>query len=330
MVPAICLPKVLSEIAKIESGEERRPLTQDDFAHKLFTLLSSKPIPSVDDIVNLDIPCGFLHLMTYAGAIFSTGGTSIGVRPCTVNELFEHQVLLDPDFRARANEYFSELHLGTILRAHTIEMLEERSRRHFLKPIFSEASELLDEKEVINAPYNKRFDEPVFASQTIVPASMIFTADPRLPDELLVAQFKTALAQTREYFAGTGYQFQDRNERFEKQKDRWMKYLVLQFLDLQKGLEITGHVASNEELWRILATTHSADGIEVDLDKEDSTLRKTNQVAAIEMMLPASRKFLILEARVAALLSSKAGASVPGCDQALPFDYPRFRQYRKK
>jgi hypothetical protein len=239
-------------------------------------------------------------------------------------------VLLDPDFRHRASEYFSALDVGTVLKEHTTEMHQERKRRHFLKTIFLESSELLEEKEVISTPYDKRFDEPVFASQTIVPISMIFTVNPLLPDELLVAQFRTALAQSREYFADTGYEFQDRDERFEKQRERWVNYLVLQFLDLQKGLEITGHLLKNEELWRILGRAHFAEGIKVDLDKEDSTLRKTNQVAAMEMMTPASRKFSILEARVAALRASKSGASFPGRDQKLSFTNPRFRQYRKK
>ncbi len=70
-----------------------------------------------------------------------------------------------------------------------------------------------------------RFFEPAMellsdvAKHTVTPKyerrSMIqMRLNPLLPDELLVAQFRTALAQSREFFAETGYTFQDRDERF--------------------------------------------------------------------------------------------------------------------
>ena len=82
-----------------------------------------------------------------------------------------------------------------------------------------------------------------------------------------LVRFRTALAQSREYFAQTGYTFQERDERFEKQRERWIDYLVLEFLDLKKGLEITGCQVNNEEVWRILSIAYEDDEIAVDLGK---------------------------------------------------------------
>jgi len=129
----------------------------------------------------------------------------------------------------------------------------------------------VDEDNKKLPPREERFDEPVFASQTIVPQALMFTVNPLVPDELLVAQFRTALAQSREYFAQTGYIFQERDERFEKQRERWIDYLVLQFLDLKKGFEITGCQVNNEEVWRILSSVYENEEIAVDLGKKFST-----------------------------------------------------------
>lgn len=48
---------------------------------------------------------------------------------------------------------------------------------------------------------------------------LTFTINRLVPDKLLVAHFRTALAQSREYFAETDI-FQDRDKRFDKQKER--------------------------------------------------------------------------------------------------------------
>ena len=323
--------RMLNELAEIEAGEERRALGRDDFAYKLFEQLSFRPIAKLDDIATLDFPLGFLNLTVYAEALWPTNSRLLGVRPTTVSELFEQQALLEPDFRKRALQYFSELELHTTAKEHTIDMLVERRRRHFLNGRLPEACLEMDgEHSSSQLGHEPRFDEPTFASQTIVPPAFVFTVNPLLPDELLVAQFRTALAQSREFFAETGYTFQDRDERFEKQKERWTNYLVLPFLDLKKGFEITGHPVKNEEVWRVLSSAYESEGIGVDLGKDDSTLRKTNQVSAMEMMTPFSRRFSILEARVASLQSERPGSTVPGQNQNLSFEDHHFRQYRKK
>ncbi len=224
--------RMLNELSDVEEMKS--------FAHMLFTQLAERPIAVVDDVALLDFPLGFLNISVYAEALWPKGGRVMGVRPTTVSELFEHEALLKPEFRARAKRYFAELDLQTLEREHTSEMLKERRMKHLLKArLGREYSELCTEdlEEVL---HETLFNEPTFASQTIVPQAMIFTANPMLPDELLVTQFRSALAHAREHFAGTGYTFQDRDELFETQRAKWVKYLVLQFLDLKKGFEITG------------------------------------------------------------------------------------------
>ena len=321
--------RMLHELADIGEGPERERC-KSDFSYKLFEQLCFRPIATLDDIAALDFPLGFLNLTVYAEALWPTSSKLLGVRPTTVTELFEHEALFEPAFRQRARAYFSELDRQTTADELTIEMFVERRRRHFLKGRLPEADLDRDGHDGKLPPCEGRFDEPVFASQTIVPQALMFTVNPLLPDELLVTQFRTALAQSREFFAQTGYIFQDRDERFEKQRERWIDYLVLQYLDLKKGFEITGCQVNNEEVWKILSCACVNEGLGFNLGKDFSTLRKTNQAAAMEMMTPFSRRFAMLEARVAAQKSEKPGSAVPSRNQKLSFEDHQFRQYRKK
>ncbi len=257
--------RMLHELADIGEGAERERC-KSDFSYKLFEQLCFRPIATLDDIAALDFPLGFLNLTVYAEALWPTSSRLLGVRPTTVSELFEHEALFEPAFRQRAQSYFSQLDRETTGTELTIEMLVERRRSHFLKGRLPEPDH--EDGDARRLPHREeRFDEPIFASQTIVPQALMLTINPMLSDELLVTQFRTALAQSREFFAQTGYAFQERDERFEKQRERWIAYLVLQFLDLKKGIEITGRQVSNEEVWRIISIAYESEGLAVDLGK---------------------------------------------------------------
>ncbi len=105
--------------------------------------------------------------------------------------------------------------------------------------------------------------------------------------------------------------------------------MVLPFLDLKKGFEITGRPVKNEEVWRALSSAYESEGIEVDLGKDDSTLRKTNQISAMEMMTPFRGDFRFWEPK-SQPCNQKGLAALCLVRIKTFLEDHHFRQYRKK